>query len=229
MHRKLLVYLGAQIAFAHYLCCYILLQNRLRWFVLESIQLAVKWTVTPTCWLVIDMISSASALGSAGKGSRLPDLGSDYKPPMSGKALSKTFFSLLQTLWKFCLNFSNVFYSFSVGLWHVDVVFHLADLALTILRQMLLNYYWKPSHHRILFLHVAGRRQDWCLNKPSVPYYLQKRVGLSKISPLVELAITCHKPENCFRISTSPLLIFSLWILGGGGGGNSTFFYHSAR
>lgn len=37
-------------------------------------------------WILTDMISSPSASGSAGKGSRLPDLGSDYKPPMSGKA-----------------------------------------------------------------------------------------------------------------------------------------------
>lgn len=105
------------------------------------------------------MISSASALGSAGKGSRLPDLGSDYKPPMSGKA-SLRLFSACDRQYGSFSNFSNVFYSFSVGLWNVDVVFHLADLALTILRQMLLNYFWKPSHHRLLFLHVAGRKQD---------------------------------------------------------------------
>ena len=42
-------------------------------------------------WVVIDMSSSSSASGSAGKGSRLPDLGSDYKPPMSGKALPVAF------------------------------------------------------------------------------------------------------------------------------------------
>lgn len=31
------------------------------------------------------------ASGSAGKGSRLPDIGSDYRPPMSGKALPVAF------------------------------------------------------------------------------------------------------------------------------------------
>lgn len=41
--------------------------------------------------VITDMISSPSASGSAGKGSRLPDLGSDYKPPMSGKALPVAF------------------------------------------------------------------------------------------------------------------------------------------
>jgi len=46
-------------------------------------------------WVVTDMISSSSASGSAGKGSRLPDLGSDYKPPMSGKALPLALFGFL--------------------------------------------------------------------------------------------------------------------------------------
>lgn len=44
------------------------------------------------CGVIIDMISSPLASGSGGKGSRLPDLGSDYKPPMSGKALPMMFF-----------------------------------------------------------------------------------------------------------------------------------------
>lgn len=68
------------------------------------------------------MISSASALGSTGKGSRLPDLGSDYKPPMSGKALLKAF-SACCAHYAVLLKFSNMFYSFNVGLLHVNVVY----------------------------------------------------------------------------------------------------------
>lgn len=105
--KAISVYLGTKTVFSHYVCCFILLQTRLKCFAFRKHLLAMKWTVTPTCWVVIDMISSASALGSAGKGSRLPDLGSDYKPPMSGKALSKAFsaiYGLYAVLLKFLKN-----------------------------------------------------------------------------------------------------------------------------
>lgn len=65
------------------------LMNKVAWkyFFCRKHSLAVKWTCH-TCGLGCYWCDffSPSASGSAGKGSRLPDLGPDYKPPMSGKA-----------------------------------------------------------------------------------------------------------------------------------------------
>lgn len=70
----------------------------------------MEWTVTNTCWVITDLLSSASALGSAGKGGRLPDLGSDYKPPMSGKTLS-------MSLSACCGQHAVLLKTFKCGLW----------------------------------------------------------------------------------------------------------------
>lgn len=149
-------------------------------------------------WVITDMISSPSASGSAGKGSRLPDLGSDYKPPMSGKAF-------LTALLAHCghdvvlLKSRNVFCSFFVV--GCGTLTYFLLLSRVNFRHLLAKVCWIPANpfiigslNKIVSPHTQLKIRlilnKWVFLLPTACLQKRIRILLSKINSLMGLSIT---------------------------------------